>query len=318
MDPARTEAGQMELRHLRYFVAVAEELNFTRAAERLGINQPPLSLQIRQLEKEIGTPLFRRKARGVELTNAGKLLLEETRIILKQVERTKTDVRRRGRGETGRIIIGSSGGTYFHPLIPTIIREYRTNYPDIALFPAASNTPLLAARLQAGQIDVAILRPPLGDSEGLALEPLVDEPDVIVVPRGHPLSAKASAPLSALAEDTFVLFPRELNPGNYDLIIGACLRAGFRPKLGQEAPQIISAVPMVAAGLGVSIVPASIARICRDGVAHLSIEGDAPRALISLAHRRDDRSAAVQNFVAVARQAMRAAKLIERAKVPQH
>src|SRR5580693_8158378 len=155
MDPARTEAGQMELRHLRYFVAVAEELNFTRAAERLGINQPPLSLQIRQLEKEMGTPLFRRKARGVELTNAGKLMLEEARIILKQVEQTKIGVRRRGRGETGRVNVGSSGGTYFHPLIPAIIREFRMHYPDVMLFPAASSTSLLVARLRAGQIDAA-------------------------------------------------------------------------------------------------------------------------------------------------------------------
>src|SRR3984893_4466533 len=133
----------MELRHLRYFVAVAEELNFTRAAKRLGINQPPLSLQIRQLEKEMGTPLFRRQARGVELTSAGKLMLEEARVILKQVERAKTGVRRRARGETGRLNVGSSGGTYFHPLIPAIIREYGMQYPDIVLFPGASSTPLL-------------------------------------------------------------------------------------------------------------------------------------------------------------------------------
>jgi DNA-binding transcriptional LysR family regulator len=308
----------MELRHLRYFLAVAEELNFTRAAERLGINQPPLSLQIRQLEKEIGTPLFRRKARGVELTNAGKLMLEEARVILRQVEQAKTGVRRRGRGETGRINIGSSGGTYFHPLIPTIIREYRTHYPDVVISPAASNTPLLVARLQAGKIDVAILRPPISDSEGLALEPLVEEPFVIVVPGGHALSARTSAPLSALAEEPLVLFPRELNPSNYDSIIAACIRSGFRPKLGQEAPQVVSIMPLVAAGLGFSIVPQSLARICRDGVAHISIEGDGPRALISLAHRRDDRSSPVQNFVAVARRVVRAASHIERAKVPQH
>jgi DNA-binding transcriptional LysR family regulator len=306
----------MELRHLRYFLAVAEELNFTRAAERLGINQPPLSLQIRQLEKEIGAPLFRRKARGVELTNAGKLMLEEARIILRQVERAKIGVRRRGRGETGRVNIGSSGGTYFHPLIPTIIREYRTHYPDVVLSPAASNTPLLVARLQAGQIDVALLRTPISDSEGLVLEQLVDEPFVIVVPGGHPLSARTSAPLGMLAEETFVLFPRELNPSNYDSIIAACVRSGFHPKLGQEAPQIVSCIPMVAAGLGVSIVPRSIARICGDAVKHLSIEGDGPRALISLAHQRGDRSAAVQNFVAVARRVMRAAEHIERAKEP--
>jgi DNA-binding transcriptional LysR family regulator len=298
----------MELRHLRYFLAVAEELNFTRAAKRLGINQPPLSLQIRQLEKEIGAPLFRRQTRGVELTNAGKLMLEEARVILKQVERAKTGVRRRARGETGRINFGSSGGTYFHPLIPAIIREYGSRYPDIALFPAAGNTPLLVARLRAGQIDVAFIRPPISDSEGLALEPLVDEPTVMVLPTGHPLSRLASAPLNAFAEEIFVLFPREINPGNYDSIIAACHRAGFSPKLGQEAPQIVSAAPLVAAGLGVSVVPQSTGRIHADGVVYVSIDGDAPRALISLAHRRDDRSPAVQNFVAVARQLTRAAK----------
>src|SRR5579859_911472 len=112
----------MELRHLRYFVAVAEELNFTRAAKTLGIRQPPLSLQIQQLEKELGAPLFRRQTRGVELTDAGKLFLEEARVILKHVEMAKIDVRRRARGETGRLIVGSAGATYFHPLVPTIIR----------------------------------------------------------------------------------------------------------------------------------------------------------------------------------------------------
>jgi DNA-binding transcriptional LysR family regulator len=307
-DLARADMKPMELRHLRYFVAVAEERNFTRAAERLGINQPPLSLQIRQLEKEMGTPLFRRQPRGVELTNSGKLMLEEARVILKQVEQARIGVRRRGRGETGRINIGSSGGTYFHPLIPAIIREYGMRYPDIVLFPAASNTPLLVARLRAGQIDVAFIRPPISDSEGLSLEPLVDEPTVMVLPAGHPLTRATSAPLNALAKETFVLFSRELNPSNYDSIIAACQRAGFSPKLGQEAPQVVSTIPMVAAGLGVSVVPQSTGRIQTDDVVCLSIDGDAPRALISLAHRRDDRSAAVQNFVAVARRATRAAR----------
>ncbi len=291
----------MELRHLRYFVAVAEELNFTRAAKRLGINQPPLSLQIRQLEKEMGTPLFHRRARGIELTSAGKLLLEEARIILRQVERAKTGVQRRARGETGRINLGSVGGTYFHPLIPAVIREYRIHYPDVVLFPQASSTSLLVARLRCEQIDIAFIRPPLTDNEGLAIELIVDEPAVMVLPAGHPLSRSTSAPLRAFAEETFVLYPRELNPGNYDSFIAACHRAGFSPKLGQEAPQIVSTIPLVAAGLGISIVPSSTSRILPDAVAYLPIEGDAPRALIGLANRRDDRAPAVQNFLAVAR-----------------
>src|SRR5258708_898861 len=156
----------MELRHLRYFVAVAEELNFSRAAERLGISQPPLSLQIRQLEKEMGSPLFRRQARGVALTDAGKLMLEEARGILKQGEGAKTGVRRRAGGETGRIMLGTGGGCFSHPLIPAIIREYGMQSPDFVFFPGATSPPLLAARRRAGQMVVAFPRPPIDDSEG--------------------------------------------------------------------------------------------------------------------------------------------------------
>jgi DNA-binding transcriptional LysR family regulator len=298
---------QIELRHLRYFVAVAEELNFTRAAQRLGINQPPLSMQIRQLEEELGTRLFHRRTRGVELTDAGKLMLEEARAILGQVETAKTGVRRRARGETGQIIVGSAGAVYFHPLIPTILREYRLKYPDVILAPQASTTELLTARLRAGQIDVAFIRPPIDDSDGLAIEPLVDEEMVIVVPSGHALSKVTSAPLAALANETFVISSRAQNPGCHASIVAACLRAGFNPTFGQEAPQIVSVIPLVAAGLGVSIVPRSTSRILVDGVSYLSIEGEAPRSLIGLAYRSDDRIPAVQNFVTVARQIVRAA-----------
>jgi len=295
----------MELRHLRYFVAVAEELNFTRAAERLGISQPPLSLQIRQLEKELGTPLFLRRARSVELTDAGRLLLEEARVILKQVETAKSGVRRRGRGETGRIVIGSAGATYFHGVIPEIIREYGMRYPDIILAPQASNTSLLVARLRAGQVDIALIRPPIDDVEGLTIVPLINEDTVVILPNGHRLSKLASVPLAALAKEVFVLYPRALNPGNYDAVLAACRRAGFNPTLGQEAPQIVSVIPLVAAGFGVSIVPRSTARILPDEVCYRPIEADAPRAEISLAHCRRGSSRAVQNFVAVARRVIR-------------
>jgi DNA-binding transcriptional LysR family regulator len=313
----------MELRHLRYFVAVAEELNFTRAAKRLGINQPGLSLQIRQLEKELGTPLFYRRARSVELTNPGKLLLEEARLILKRVEQAETGVRRRARGESGQINIGSAGGTYFHPLIPAIILEFRMNYPDVVMFPQASNTTLLAARMRAGQLDIAFVRLPISDTEELAIDVLVDEPTVLAVPTGHPLSRSTSAPLGAFAKETLVLFPREFNPGHYDSIMAACQRAGFTPILGQWAPQIVAVIPLVAAGLGVSIVPRSMRRILTDAVVYLPIDGDAPRAQIGLARRRDDRSRAVQNFVAIARRhsgdsSKSVAGKIEKVSVPRH
>jgi DNA-binding transcriptional LysR family regulator len=295
----------MELRHLRYFIAVAEELNFTRAAERLGISQPPLSLQIRQLEKELGTLLFHRRARSVELTDAGTLLLEEARVILKQVEAAENGVRRRARGETGRLIVGSAGATYFHPVIPEIIREYRMRYPDIILAPHASNTSLLVARLRAGLVDVALIRPPVSDTGGLVIVPLIDEETVVILPNGHRLSKLASVPLAALAKDVFVLYPRTLNPGNYDAVIAACRRAGFNPTLGQEAPQIVSVIPLVAAGLGVSVVPRSTARILPDEVCYRPIEGVAPRAEICLAYCGHGSSRAAQNFVATARRVIR-------------
>jgi len=295
----------MELRQLHYFVAVAEELNFTRAAKRLGINQPPLSVQIKNLEKELGARLFRRLTRGVELTDAGKLLLEEAHLIFKQVETARIGVRRRARGESGHLVVGSAGATYFHPVIPTIIREYGLKYPHVILAPQASSTALLVARLCAGQIDIAFVWQPTAERDDITIEPLFDEDSVIVLPTGHPRAKSAYARLAALAKETFVLYPRALNPLGYDSIIEACQRAGFSPKLGQEAPQLVSVMPLVASGFGVSIVPRSVSRIVVDGVTYLPIEDDAPRVKLSLAHRRHDSSPAVQNFVTVARRVKR-------------
>jgi len=300
--------GIMELRHLRYFVAVAEELHFTRAAERLGIKQPPLSCQIRQLERELGTSLFRRLTRGVELTETGALLLDEARGILDQVERIKAAVQSRARGETGCIHLGFAGATCFQPLVPGIIRAYRERYPGVVVTPEQGNTPLLVERLRSREIDVAFVRPPLSDGEGLAVEPLVEEPMVIVLPEWHPRAGDRSMPLAALAEETLILFPRTIGPGLYDAIIESCQRVGFSSKLGQEAPQISAMVHMVAAGFGVSIVPQSIAQVRLAGVAYIGIEGEAPRAPISLAYWRDDRSTIVRNFVASARRHSRAAR----------
>ena len=291
----------MELRHLRYFVAVAEALHFTRAAERLGIKQPPLSLQIRQLEKELGTALFRRLTRGVQLTESGALLLAEARRILEQVERAKTRVQSLARGETGRLRVGFGSATYFHPIVPGVIGAYRRQYPQVILAPEQSNTPRLVAGLHDGEVDVAFVRPPVSDSDGLGMELLVDEPMLVVLPTTHALAQDRSIPLAAIAEDTLILFPRPIGPGLHDSIVAACQHAGFSPVLSQEAPQIASIVPMVAAGFGVSIVPQSIQQIHAEGVAYLRIQGVTPRAPISLAYLRANQSVAVRNFVTVAR-----------------
>jgi DNA-binding transcriptional LysR family regulator len=291
----------MDLRHLRYFLAVAEERHFTRAAERLGMTQPPLSLQIRLLEEELGTALFRRLTRGVELTEAGTLLIEDARRILEQVERTKANVQSRALGETGRIRLGFAGATYFPPRIPGLIRAYRERYPDVLLTPEQSNTPYLIEALRNGTLDVAFVRPPLSDGEGITQQRLVEESMRIVLSSYHPQAASASLALAALAHETFILFPRAIGPGLYDSIIASCQRAGFSPSLGQEAPQIPSIVHLVAAGFGVSVVPQSIEQIHADGVVYIPIAGEAPLATISLAVRKDSHSATVRNFLALAR-----------------
>ncbi len=292
----------MELRHLRYFIAVAEELNFTRAAKRLRIHQPPLSSQIRQLEKELGTQLFRRLAKGVELTDAGKLLLEQARIILKQVDDAAVGVRRRARGETGRIIIGTSGA-FFHPVIMKILRECKARYPSLTIAPdvEVTNISLLIGWLRTGRIDACLIPLPTDDSDGLTIEPLTDEDCVIALPRGHTLANRESAPLSDLIKDTFVLSCRAFSPAVYDSILAACRHAGFTPKIGQEAWSFVTALPLVAAGFGVSIVPRSFSELHVVGVTYIDIEEEAPRSGIGLAFRADERSPALKNVMKVVR-----------------
>src|SRR5712664_2708070 len=201
---------RMDLRHLRYFVAVAEERHFTRAAEGLGIKQPPL--------QELGTPLFRRLTRGVELTEPGTLLLDEARQILEQVERIKANVRNRARGETGHIRVGFAGATYFQPRVPGLVQTYRRRYPDVLLSPVQSNTPHLVEALRNGSVDVAFVRPPLGDGEGLTVHPFVRESMRIVLPSKHPQARERSVSLATLAHETFILFPRAIGPGFHDSI----------------------------------------------------------------------------------------------------
>ena len=299
---------RMDLRHLRYFVAVAEQRHFTRAAERLGIKQPPLSLQIKQLEQELGTPLFRRLTRGVELTEPGTLLLDEARQILEQVERTKANVRNRARGETGHIRVGFAGATYFHPRVLGLGQTYRRRYPSVVLSPVQGNTPDMVEALQNGSVDVAFVRLPLGDRQAITVHPLVEETMRIVLPSNHPQARKRFVSLAAFAQETIILPPRAISPGLYDSVIASCQRAGFSPLLKHEDPLMViaSIVYLVAAGFGISIVPRSFEHIRADGIVYVPIKGEAPRAAIGLAVRKDNHSAGIRNFVALARPRARA------------
>jgi DNA-binding transcriptional LysR family regulator len=291
----------MELRHLRYFVAVAEEGHITRAAERLGIQQPPLSQQIRGLERELDAQLFHRRPRGVELTDAGRALFADARTILALVDRAVTTVRQTAQGKRGRIAVGFTSSSPFHPFVPRVIRAFREAYPAVSLTLEENGTADLVQALRTGRIDAAFIRSPIAGAPELIVRPVLVEEMVVALPVHHRLASHnggRALPLRSLGAETFILYRRPSGPGLYDAIISACRRAGFSPKIGQEAPLIVSTLNLVAAGLGVSIVPASLRRQHMDGVVYRSIRGGPGLvAPLNLAYRREGSSPALRQFV---------------------
>jgi DNA-binding transcriptional LysR family regulator len=293
----------MELRHLRYFIAVAEERHVTRAAERLGMHQPPLSQQIQALERELDVQLFRRLPRGVELTDAGVALLADARAILSHIDHAFATTKRTARGEQGQVAVGFTSSAPFHPFVPRVIRAYREAFPRVSLTLEEGGTTELIDDLRHERIDAAFIRTAIANQEGLVVGTLLREAMVLAVPSGHILARrKGAVPLKALAAETFIFYRRRNGPGLYDAILSACNAAGFSPRVGQEAPRIVSTLNLVAAGLGISLVPESLQRMRMDGVAFLRLTGAAqPRAPLYLAARRGVTSAAVRKFLELVR-----------------
>jgi len=296
----------MELRHLRYFVTVAEEAHVTRAARRLGIQQPPLSQQLRALEREIGVQLFRRHPRGVDLTDAGRAFLVDARTILGLVDRAASTARYAAQGKTGQIAVGFTGSASFHPFVPGTVRAFRRAFPDVALTLEESGTEDLVQALLSERIDVAFIRSPITGTPELSVESLLEEEMIVALPTGHRLARKGgpeqtALSLKTLATEAFVLYRRASGPALYDAIIAGCRRAGFSPTVAQEAPLMVSTLNLVAAGLGVSIVPASLRRQHMEGVTYRRIKDRLrPVAPLNLAYRKQDTSAAAQRFVDLA------------------
>jgi DNA-binding transcriptional LysR family regulator len=293
----------MELRHLRYFIAVAEEGHITRAAERLGMQQPPLSQQIKALEQELGVQLLRRLPRGVEPTDAGRAFLEEARLILGQIDHAIASTRRTARGELGHIAIGFTSSAPFHPFVPRVIRAFREASPMVSLSLDEDGTTQLIQNLREDRVDVAFIRTPVADPAGLVVDPLLEEKMVVALPDRHFLAARedgdeAGLDLKRLAGETFIVYRRHSGPGLYDAIFAACHAAGFSPLVGQEAPRIVSTLNLVASGLGLSLVPASLQRMHMDGVTYRAIAGhDQPVAPLHLASRRGEASPVVRSFL---------------------
>ncbi|MFC4276424.1 LysR family transcriptional regulator [Achromobacter aloeverae] len=293
----------MELRHLRYFVAVAEEMHFTRAAARLGIGQPPLSQQIQQLERELDAPLFLRLPRGIELTEAGRQFLEDSRAILAATARAAERARHLGHGESGNVSIGFTSSSVFHPALARALRAYRDRYPQVHVELREGNTGSLVEWLRTGEVDVAFLRQPFSLGEDFQADRVVDEPMLVALPAGHAMAKARALTLASLRDEDFVLYPRPIGSGLYDTILAACRQAGYTPRIAQEAPQMASIISLVAAGFGISLVPASMRHVHTEGVRFRPLRGPAPRALLDLAYRRHSPSQAARNAVSLMRQA---------------
>ncbi len=290
----------MELRHIRYFLAIAREGNFTRAAAGLGISQPPLSLQIKDLEQEVGALLFRRMAHGAELTPAGEAFLAVVGGMPELAERAIRHAQRAARGEIGVLRVGFTASSAFNAVVPGTLRVFRRAYPGIKLMLEEANTTRLTTGLDDGTLDIAFLRPEGVDGRNLQLRLLSEEPMVLAIPTGHVMADEDGVDLAQLAKDPFILFPRSVGPTLYDTIINACRESGFEPHVDQFAPQISSIVNLVAAELGVSIVPASMSQIHIAGVAFREIKGKTPTARLALAYRKGSTSNPVRNFMALA------------------
>ena len=295
----------MELRHLRYFVVVAEEGHFTRAAERLGMQQPPLSQQIRALEDELGFELFRRHPKGAALTAGGAVFLQEARAILDSVNQAAARAARVARGMEGHISIGFTSSAAAHPLIPRIVRAYRAARPGVTLEFREGNAAEMTEAVGAGKLNVAFLRQPVSRPAGLAFHRLLEEEMLLVLPVGHALLGRHAGrglpliSLQSLRDEQFILVRKSGAPGMYSNLIDACVRAGFTPKIAVEVDRMLTNISLVAAGAGVSAVPASMQGFHEDSVVYCRIVDGGPElgAPLTLVCREADVAATVRHFL---------------------
>ncbi|KNC90394.1 LysR family transcriptional regulator [Trabulsiella odontotermitis] len=250
----------IELRHLRYFIAVAEELHFGRAAARLNISQPPLSQQIQALEQQIGARLFARTNRSVSLTAAGKQFLADSRQILSMVDDAASRAERLHQGETGELRIGFTSSAPFITAVSDTLSMFRQHYPDVHIQTREINTREQIAPLTEGALDLGLMRnTQLPDN--LAWQMILREPLLAMIPRVHPLAQQTSVSLFDLAKEPFVFFDPHVGTGLYDDILGLMRHFGLTPVITQEVGEAMTIIGLVAAGLGVSILPASFKRV---------------------------------------------------------
>ena len=289
---------EIELRHLRYFVAVAEELHFGRAAQRLHLAQPPLSQQIRRLEELLGHALFTRTSRSVSLTSAGVLLLERARRTLRNVERDFAETRSVARGEVGSLHVGFVGSAMLTTL-PGVLRRYRERYPRVGLQLHESFTSRVVEGLENGTLDVGVLRDS-GPVEGLETRAMYTEAFVAVLPATHRCARQKSMSAAQLRGEPFVFYPRSAGTRAYELPLSICEAHGFRPQVVQEATHWLTIVRLIGAGLGVSIGPACVRQIVGEDVVCVGLRGAGVASAVELAWRAGEARGIVGQFRAMA------------------
>ena len=287
----------VELRHLRYFVAVAEELHFGRAAQRLHIAQPPLSQQIRRLEQDLGGALFLRTNRRVQLTDAGRALLVEARLTLAQAERAREVVSRTARGEVGQLIIGHMASAELN-VFPRLLPVFRKRLPGIDLVFQLVGESEQLQMLRDGQIHAGFLRYPAPDRT-LTVKPIFREPLVVVLPERHPLARRRSLTLSALRGERFVLFPRRFAPAYYDALMAIFRNAGVEPKVVHDTNRLHTTLSLVATGRGVSLAGKCVERLGRPGVVCRPLRPRVPDIEMAVAYDPRNPSRLLRAFVTV-------------------
>lgn len=298
----------IELRHLRYFLAVADELHFGRAAERLGMSQPPLSQQIRQLEQDIGAQLLVRTSRRVELTEAGRLLREHAQDILQRLDQATLAVRRAQQGQSGELRIGLTRATPLSPDIPRAIFAYRQQFPDVHLQLAEMNSLQQIDALVERELHVGFLRRRTLPA-ALASQRLFHDPLSLVLRADHPAlkrrRGRSPGPvaLKDFADEPFVAFKRDVGAGIHDDVIVLCRSAGFSPRIVQEAGEASTIISLVASGLGMSILPASCSQMHIDGACFVPLSDRQASSEIHLAWRRDGQTPLLRHFIRLLRDA---------------
>ncbi|MGL5870820.1 MAG: LysR family transcriptional regulator [Xenococcaceae cyanobacterium] len=292
----------MEFRQLKYFKAVAEELNFSRAARRLNIAQPPLTRQIRSLERELGVELFYRTNRRVELTEAGNIFLVEAQRILEQIEQSALIAQRASRGEIGKLVVAFEGSSAYD-IVPTSLKTYRERFPNVELVVLGMTTGEQVQALHERQIGVGFVVPPLrGKEKEIAIESVMQEPLVLALPEHHPLAKQERVKVRSLANEPFIMALHDSGCGLYDRVIAVCRRAGFSPRVRQEVNEMQVMLGFVAADLGIAILSASVRQFQRPGVVYRQLQPASPEVALAIIWRKDERSLALQAFLEVVRE----------------